>query len=53
MEVNIQQMVAWLAAAWVRSAVYTWLLRQGVAQYPAHGLALIASGAVQRAIATA
>ncbi|MFD0686018.1 hypothetical protein [Actinomadura fibrosa] len=53
METNIQQMAAWLAAAWVRSAAYTWLLRQGVAHWLAHGLALIAGGAAQRAIATA
>ncbi|WP_165978259.1 hypothetical protein [Actinomadura darangshiensis] len=53
MEANIQQIIAWLGAAWVRSAAYNWLLRQGVAQWLAHGLALIVGGVVKRAIATA
>lgn len=53
MDSNAQRMLAWVAAAWVRSTAYNWLLRQGAAQWLAHALALLAGSATQRAIATA
>jgi hypothetical protein len=53
MGMNTQQILGWFAGAWVRTAVYNWLLRQGADRVFAHVLAGLAGGVTARAITTA
>ncbi|WP_171064130.1 hypothetical protein [Actinomadura soli] len=50
---NAKQILGWVAAAWVRTAAYNWLVRQGIDRLLAHVLATLAGGVTVRAIAAA
>lgn len=53
MGMNAQQILGLLAGAWVRTAVYNWLLRQGMDRLFAQALAGLAGGVTGRAITAA
>ncbi|GAA4299905.1 hypothetical protein ACFQY7_17985 [Actinomadura luteofluorescens] len=53
MGMNAHQILEWFAGAWVRTAVYNWLLRQGADRVFAHAVAWLAGCVTVRAITAA